>query len=169
MSRLLGALLIGLLGFPAPALSESCGFRAHKNLVSQTGFIVDEYNPLAWPAVKFNVGGYFNTTTGRWRPPAGLVLLSAHLWVLNPTSLGSAFPQNYVVKLLKNGQVSLDDTPAGICTATTYPDTAVCQLAGVIDKASGTDEYEIRLFVTNAGAVLEGNPSHTWWSGACLQ
>jgi hypothetical protein len=87
---------------------------------------------VTWDTVAFNVGSFFSTVNSRWTPPAGTVLMSAELQLLNGTGADS-----YIVSIFKNG--------SQLVQATHNVTAAIqdCVTLTAIDQCNGTDFYEV--------------------------
>ncbi len=138
-------------------------FRAHMNSIGQSGFLPNQYNLLAWKACRFNDENRFDLATSRWYPPAGLVQLSAFVWLRSTDQTG-----NYVIKVFKNGKDTFDDTGTGISAAGTFPDAVSCILPAWLDYARDGDFYELYLYTTNSNVVVDTLSPHTWFCGVSL-
>ena len=146
-------------------------FRAHKNLVSQTNFAkANDYNLLTWGKVLFDHGGHFDLFLSRLTPPAGLCMFGSHVWISQfaLSTPGSGNPPLYVTKLFKNGQQVFEDNGTGVSSCGTYPASQVEVIPMWIDESNGSDYYTLNQYVTNPGAIVDGNPAHTWWNGVCF-
>ncbi|MGY3605657.1 MULTISPECIES: hypothetical protein [unclassified Bradyrhizobium] len=139
-------------------------FYAHKNNVTQPLFD-GIYTKLTFTTARFNIGGYYDTVNSRWTPPAGLVELSAAVWLnagIDPA------PTNVTAKIWKNGQAT--EVSAGVGWAPAgFAGTGGTFIPRTIDLANGTDYYELFIFVDNTAntniGVADGNPAHTWFCG----
>jgi hypothetical protein len=152
-------------------------FSAHKNGVSQGGCPNLLYVPVTFSAVEFDNGCLFDTTNSWWKPPAGLVLLSANVWINAGAKYLDNYPGDGYSQCAKfhrspdNGvtweQVRANPgwNPAG------YPSTGGSTMCTVA-MASGTDLFQLRMYTTSqdggSSCVIDGNPAHTWFSGALL-
>ncbi len=133
------------------------------NQIGQGGFLANQYNLLLWKACRFNDDNRFDLSAGRWYAPKGLVQLSAFVWLRSTEPAG-----NYVIKVFKNGKDNFDDTGTGICAAGTFPDCVSCILPAWLDYAEAGDFYELYLYTTNAGVVVDTLSPHTWFCGVSM-
>ena len=93
-----------------------------------------------------NSGGWYNTTTGRYTPPAGRYMLSAALWGLSSTG-GAALD----LKFRKNGT----DLPGNPSTTGGAANTWVEPSLQYMVDANGSDWFDVqaRSLITNATTV----------------
>ena len=115
------------------------GFHATMSADEETASGVAEVLPFNTET--FDIGGYFNTGTYRWIPPAGYVVLYANLQWENSHASGVD------TQILKNG--------ASICLAqssftTTSPQTVAVFWVGVAD---GDDYFEVQARQYSGGAL----------------
>jgi hypothetical protein len=107
-----------------------------------------------------NVGGYYNTSTYRWTPPAGLVFLFAHMyasgWTANTVGMN--------VLLRKNGTYFA-------AQGNTQQSSAFCELSvSCIDNANGTDYYEAAFNPSSvATGAVQAVSQQTYFGGFSLQ
>lgn len=146
-------------------------FHVHKSGISQGGCLHGAYTPISFSGARFNEGGYFNLSTGRYSPPPGKVIFGGAVWWAANAKSPSLAPYtscNFVAKIIKNGGIGLDNAcqgwePAG------YTNTAGAVLPAVVDIASEGDFYELKGFGTSANGlndlVIDGNPAHTYFCG----
>lgn len=56
-------------------------FYAHKGGLPQTGIPQDTATKITFPFTKWNDGGFYNTLTSEWGPPAGRHYVACHLGI----------------------------------------------------------------------------------------
>lgn len=143
-------------------------FRAHKGGADQSGWPVNTYSLVTWPALDYDRGGRF--ANGLWLPvdegeAERPVVFSGQLW-LRQNCLGT--PPNYVARIAKNqdwpGQTI--DAQIGVNSAN-FPGSFVITIS-MQDIARPGDRYGVYLYATHSGAILDGHPWHTFWAGAAL-
>lgn len=144
-------------------------FRAHRNGTQQTGCVNGAYTTVILDTTDFNDGGYYNTSTCLWTPPAGLVMFSTNVWCqANCAPPGGTCNQCVKVHKSTDGITWTDLTACPGWTPAGYPNTGGAGLCA-IDYASGSEVYQLIMFTTSYNGtnsvVIDGNPAHTWWCG----
>jgi hypothetical protein len=139
-------------------------FSANKNGTNQT-ISANSITQVTFGTESFDVGSHYDTSTSKWTPPAGVVLLSALIYFDGTDSASGG--DNYHVYLYKNGSAflnsyvieSLADNVNSLVSSTW------------IDIAGGSDTYEIRVRMGRGGAgnqVVGGDAQSTVFMGAML-
>lgn len=109
---------------------------------------INVHSAVPWDMENLDNGSYFDTGTGRWTPPAGLVLLHAAIQVApDETNDGVLYVQIY-----KN-----DGANVSLSSGVFIPHgtTALSAFVEFLDVANGEDEYYV---VTDyAGTAVGGN------------
>lgn len=164
-------LLFIALFLAASSAHALCGFTAFKGAgVNQASLVPYNYTVVTWPLVKDDTCHMLNIGTAKATPPAGTVIIQAQLWIVGlADDHGPPYYPLYVAKAGKNGlALPFENTATGICTFAIYPNTAVCTI-GWRDTSSGSDVYEVDIYVTGAISYIDGNPAHTFWSMTVIQ
>lgn len=105
-----------------------------------------------------NPGGFFDAGLSRYTPPAGVLLLNAGVYLTGLSAGGIC-----TLRLTRNGTV----IQQVIGYAAAGGDIGLGIDAQ--DTASGTDYYEVEVYVTTAGtAVANGNPANTFFKAVLL-
>lgn len=136
-------------------------FSANKNFSSQSSWTPNTYNQITWPSEEYDQGGRFD---GRWWKPVNtgeadaLVIFSGQIWLQAGAYISGG---NYVAKLFKNGA----GFRAPIFSVGSFADTGVIVLSAQ-DVAKAGDYYDWQFYTTYANTVIDGDPAHTWFSGA---
>ena len=171
-----------------PALAAICGLSASVVLAEPlVGFRVDfggqdkggfkpgDYSALAWSGVQFDLGKRFSTNGIDYIPvkegePPGIMGFGGEVWISgNANSFETGKPPNAVLKLFKNGDCQKGTAiPAAIGVPSKFTETFVITLSAH-DYAKPGDTYRACLFVTDKDAVVDGNVSHTYWSGSLVR
>ena len=90
----------------------------------------------------FDIGGYFDTSTYRYTPPAGKYCFIANV--------GNGTVETYITgQIFKNGSV-LAETLSDASNGARLP-------VHVIDEANGTDYYDIRAYAPTGSSILANN------------
>lgn len=137
------------------------GFSATKNATNQTGIVSGTDTKVTFTTEVFDTGGFYDAANSKWTPPAGLVMLSAQLYVTGTfTSANSAT----VCAVWKNGAVLKEGF--------FYPALANNGNAPivVVDSANGTDFYEIyvRQSASSGTLTVDGTNKWSYFMGATL-
>jgi hypothetical protein len=101
-----------------------------------------------------NSGGWYNTTSGRYTPPAGRYFLAASLTGQAIGATGIVFAQ-----LTKNGS----QIAYGFDTAYSASSTSSVSLSATVD-ANGTDYFELQAYCNVAGSITN-SPKTVMFSG----
>ena len=153
--------------------SLPASFKAHKGgspAGNQGSLTHQNYTKLTFQNEIFDVGGFYDNSNSKWTPPAGLVELSAAVWL--PSAVQTA-PANVVLKIWKNGTSGLE-VGAGVGWAPAgFASTGGSFIPRTIDMCNGSDYYELYVYTENSGGgntgVADGNPSHTWFCGNVIR
>lgn len=146
-------------------------FRAHRGGVDQVGgYNVNAYTMLQWSTKAFDL--HERLVNGVWFPvQAGedpkTVQIGGQVWIRNALPPGDGNPAQYVVKLIRNAYPGVD-IGTGIGSIGTFPNTIICSIPSALDIANPGDHYSLWVFVSNGGAIIDGNKAHTWWSASVL-
>lgn len=136
------------------------GFSAHLNGTSQTGIASGVDTKIIFGTTIFNDSSYYNTSNGRWTPPAGRVTIAAQLYITG------TFPGTLpcVCAIWKNGAVFKEGF---IYSGSSNNGIA---LVNIVDSANGTDYYECyaRQQVNSGTATVDGTPKWSFFSGSIL-
>lgn len=109
------------------------------------------FTTIALDTAAPNEGGYFNTTTYEWTPPAGAISLNGSLSFKNAPD-GSVFQ----LRITKNGSpVDMDE---GRSTGL---------FVSIFDRATGTDVYKIEALGTDSSGfvTVNANANKTFFNG----
>jgi hypothetical protein len=137
------------------------------------GFVYPGYNALPWGksgSIDYNIGGHFDTSTGQWTPPHGLVVLSSQVWA----RLGLA-NKLLDTKVVQGGDTTFQKTRTAIGSEGSYDGaglrdtTYLCSLPGVQMVSNGYSSFELLFSCEDTGITIDGNAAHTYWSGVCLE
>jgi hypothetical protein len=114
---------------------------------SQTGVASNTTTLVTFNTVSYNVGSFFNTSTNRWVPPAGTIVLDACTYATGSLSTAGSF-STFIYKNGSGLYQAVNDvvtTQGGNCIT-------------VQDRANGTDYYQVYVNVTTtAGTATLGN------------
>lgn len=139
------------------ATNQPC-FSAHKNGTNQTGIANGVFTKATFATEVFDIGSLYDTTLSRWTPPASMVRLVAAVQFLNGLN-----DNNAVLAIYKNG-VRYKDGQCSIGGATDSGITVT-----IIDRANGTDYYEVFFFGSTATTLtLEGAANACYFMGSVL-
>lgn len=139
------------------------GFRAHLNGTNQTGIADNVETQVQFTTKVFDQGGFYSTSTYRWTPPAGIVVVCAQLLIQGATyAAGTA-----VAGLLRKNGTGIVE---GVIVGSTANALICCPIAAV-DQANGTDYYDISVLfdVTSGTYSINGNSLNSWFSAYVLQ
>jgi hypothetical protein len=132
---------------------KAIAFRAHKNNVDQTGIITATYTKLTFGTEAFDQGGYYDISTSRWTPPAGICRLNlvAHL------SGGQVDDGAVQAAIYKNGTILAEVTTRnGGANTISSPVT-------ILDAPNGTDYYEAYFRATGTGNKTVSGATYLSW------
>lgn len=136
-------------------------FVANKGGTNQTGVVSVTETKVTFGTEVTDVGGYYNTSTSRWTPPAGPVHMTASLFFSGALVSGGS---SYAV-IYKNGApfragANQNGANAGVSAG----------FVSIIDVASGTDYYEVfGLTTTSSGtATISGGATASRFEGYSL-
>jgi hypothetical protein len=139
------------------ATNQPC-FSAHKNTTNQTGIVNGTFTKVTFGTELFDIGSFYDASTSRWTPPAGVVNIVASTYM--DTNLIAS--NIYIVSVYKNG-VRYKDSHilsggGGV--------TLAAPVINIIDRANGTDFYEIFVFGSTASTFnVNGQISATYFMG----
>lgn len=144
-----------------PSFVTSPAFRAHKNGALPTRVTDITLTKVTFGTEAFDIGGYYDTATSKWTPPAGTVLVTANIALDN----GMA-DQQYLLGLIYKNGVEIARRGTQVSGASTPPYVSV----SVIDSANGTDYYEAYFYVSPGTGPSEysGASAYTFFQGAIL-
>lgn len=125
------------------------GFHAHRNNVTQA-VLTTTWTKVLLTTEEFDVGGYFDTSTSRYTPPAGYYRFSGQVGISTNTV-------RLTMTLYKNGveYKRLWDTGGNANSFTMAAGSAVV-------AANGTDYFELYVW-TNSASTVDGAPLYTWF------
>ena len=132
-------------------------FSAHKGGAVQAGLVSGVGTQITFGLELYDIGGFYNTGTSLWTPPAGRVSLSAG-FIMD----GSAAYGHYTyIAIMKNG-VTHKLLYNGVM-ASLYGVSAI----SLQDVANGTDTYGVIGAMTLAAgtASVRGSAHETWFTG----
>lgn len=136
-----------------PTATSQIGFRAHKNNVDQN-VPNATFTKITFAKEDYDYGGFYDETTSRWTPPAGLVHLDAYVYFANLSAATGAF-----IYIYKNG-TELRRNYLGT------PYTTNALQISVDDGAGGSDYYEVFVSIsTPSTAPAVGAPVDTYFCG----
>jgi hypothetical protein len=130
-------------------------FSAHKNGSDQASIASETPTKVTFGTEIFDIGSYF--AANAWTPPAGLVYVSGRI-----AATGASAETLFSCNIYKNGTLfkqgadwTTNTTPAEACA--------------IIDRASGTDYYELFVSGTSASTItVLGTASATYFMGFAL-
>ncbi len=130
----------------------------NKGGTNQTGIASATPTKLSFGNVVDNPGGFFDAALSRYTPPAGVVLFNAGVYLTGLTAGGIC-----TLRLTRNGSVM--QQVIGYAAAGGDIGLGI----DVQDAASGTDDYEVEVYVTTAGTgTANGNPVNTFFKALLL-
>lgn len=140
------------------ALLQPPSFRAHKNGTDQTGIAHVTDTKITFGTEASDIGSCFdNATNHRWTPPAGTVEIQAT--VLYAVSNGVSY-----LRIKKNGTTLVQKYSAAADSFNQHEISL-----GVIDRANGTDYYELWASIsTGTTGTVSGLAKDTFFSGAWI-
>lgn len=134
-------------------------FSANKNGVDQGTFAVNTPTKITFGTEAWDVGGYYDTGTSRWTPPAGKHRISACVHLKTP-------PDGYRLQLsiYKNGAALKQN----YLTSAAASNSSV-SITAVVD-ADGDDYFEIFAGVLGASGTFtaDGGITATWFDGETI-
>lgn len=136
------------------------GFRANRNGVDLTGIAPSTFTKIPLTTEAFDVGGNYDTSTSRWTPPAGLLMIGAQAYL----SGGLVDQQQINLALYKKGSFL-----ANLDIKVTYATNPSAVRGVIVDQCDGTDYYELYFWANGAGnKTVAGNAGNTYFFGATL-
>lgn len=144
-----------------PDLSAApVSFSAHKNGTNQTLANVATDQKVTFTTEAWDTGGFYDAANSKWTPSAGLVQLTAQVMVLSATD-----QVQYYATIYKNG--------AQLKTGNSIGSSGTINVslhASVLDRASGTDYYEVFIAMTDAvSKVISGGAIQTYFQGTVIK
>lgn len=142
------------------------------NARHQTGGLHLAYTQFLANVAEINVGGHYDPVNCVWKPPAGLVEISAIIWWHTTFAPLSATQSNAAcIKVYKwrsgVGTRELNASPG--YTPAGYPNTAGAVLPSFVDECVDGDCYSLWAYGTSMNAahdlVIDGHHAHSWWCG----
>lgn len=121
---------------------------------------------------EINIGNDYDVVNCVWKPPAGLVEISALIWWnANFAPISATQPNAACIKAYKwnpnGGTKELKAAPG--YTGAGYPGTAGAALPAFLDECVDGDAYSLWLYGTSKNAtndlVIDGHHAHSWWCG----
>lgn len=129
------------------------------------------YVQVAWDRVAYDSTGWFDTTTGTWKPQAsGTALCTWQVWdqagVYNSQGYGltaKLIGADYLGNNKSLGGISQDMAAVG--TLGSYANTGQSALSNYISVDAG-DVWKVSNYVKAASTTvtIDSNPAHTMWS-----
>lgn len=143
----------------ARAAVTTGAFSAHKNSVNQTGITGDgsTVTQLTFGSALFSDG---SLSSSSYTPPAGKIRLSAQAYITGTFSAGNIM----VLSIYKNGTAFKESFFWSPKINEAMP------LITILDDASGTDVYTVRLRGNASSGTLtvNGDPKWTFWMGCVI-
>ena len=137
---------------------SAVGFSSNKNAVNQTGVADATPTKITMTTEAFDAGGYYDAANSKWTPPAGMITLSAIVYITGSITASQANS----VSVYKNGvqlHQSILQTSSGTRSAIGIDIT-------VMDVANGTDYYELYCFIRVSGTgTVNGGVTNTNFCG----
>lgn len=131
-------------------------FSAHNNSVNQSA-TGSAYYKVTFSTEDFDIGGYYDTSTSRFQPPAGIYRIKAQITVLS--SVGSG------VVLRKNGVTDVKSFWAPTVSA----QNIYIAVEGLLEL-DGTDYVEVYSFIYDATAKnISGASEASWFEAEKVQ
>jgi len=134
-------------------------FRAAKS--GNQGSIANQTaTKVTFTSETYDIGSYYDAANSKWTPPAGLVCISTGLYATG-VSLGASSPM--AIAVYKNLSPLNQLTWAG----------GVSTFSGnnlfLIDRANGTDYYEVYFYgTTGSSLTIDATASSTYFEGVAL-
>jgi hypothetical protein len=142
--QLAAAIAASVAAAIAPLTQPVPCFRADKNGVDQTGVASITFTKITFANEVEDVGNHYDAANSRYTPAAGLYLFTANVLF----SAGVQDQGEYFLALYKNGAIAYSGTTLrGSGTNYDAPDVTA------LDRASGTDVYEIYAFGRSSGTL----------------
>ena len=117
-------------------------------------------SPIIFPNTTFNTGSFYDTSTGEWTPPAGLVMFN---FMAFATAVTLAAGAKLFTVIKKNGSVLFEHGVLQVtANANIYGDCSG------LDRANGTDYYTVTASMAAGTATLSNSAIDSWFSGAWL-
>jgi len=134
-------------------------FSANKGGTNQTGVAVNTNTKVTFGTEAWDDGGYYDTSTSRFTPPAGRYRLSATAHIITPTD-----GQRIGVLIYKNGVVF--KTRYDTVGAATNSDV---QITCLVD-ANGDDYFEVYAIAYAASGTVSigGTAANSWFEGEAI-
>lgn len=131
-------------------------FLAHKNGVSQVLPTPVADNPVSFGATLFNVGPYYDSATGRFKPPSGIYAIGASLNIVDPQDGGK-----YYTVIRQNGLQFNLLNPSRMSGA---QDTVGTQVHGVV-ACDGNQYFEVVCQHSNDSGTktIDGQQASSWF------
>lgn len=135
-------------------------FSANKNGTNQTGITAASYTKVTFGTEAWDVGGYYDTSTSKFTPPAGKYLIILSLTVSGVTASAG---DPIIPAIYKNGSL-LHNLHTSVTTGGGGRANASC----IID-ADGDDEYEFYLYAGSSSTYsIEGATTQSFVQGVAL-
>jgi hypothetical protein len=131
---------------PVRVGADVVSFSAYQS-ANQSGIANEAWTKVICDAVLLNDSSLYNTTLGRWTPPAGKCQLAAHVGFISSTLLMGT---PLLVAVFKNG--AQFKTAAGAAVSSVYAGANIT----IIDVCNGTDYYEIGVFAYVSAPAVTG-------------
>lgn len=154
------------------------GFRANFGGPDFPNIPDEQYTTLLYDTLAFDEGACFNKATGEWCPDIetpSLVSLGLQTWL--DAGAGGQNAQ-FVSKVVKSNSEATPpyetvDVIAPIGVLCAQPGVAIVGGSG-IDLCKPGDRYKVILWANSATGptgldTVNGNPAHTWFSGAVIE
>lgn len=133
-------------------------FSANKNGVTQ--FVTDQNGvpvKLTAPTVTFDIGNYYDASTSRWTPPAGVYRLTTAT-----LAAGGGANTTYSAYIYKNGAIVATNYANQYATAAT---TSLSSHVTALVEANGADYFEAWFAATTTSYNITGAKHFTYFCG----
>jgi len=134
-------------------------FKAHKNAVDQTGVASATFTAVSFGTTTYNKSVGYNTATGLYAPPFGVIELRAQVTI----SAGIVDGADAVVQIMKNAATVLSSN----FVQPGASDKATLNVEATDVKGTLGDYYWVRVYIEGAGAkTISGAIAETFFEGS---
>jgi hypothetical protein len=155
----------GKVDFPSGTTAlKTYAFRVDFNGVDLPAFPAATFTKVRFPHKAFDYGSYYDATSFKWAPPAGVVFLNAAFAFKNATiAVGSPI----ICAIFKNGEaLGTNRLFEAFALAAAANADAGASVSG-FDVCSGSDFYECFAYVGSSGvSTLYGDAPISYFGGA---